>query len=139
MIIEREGRTLSWINFKYERLSTFCFVCGLMGHSDRDCEIEYVNPDKVIDRAYGVWLKAPTINAKNQQIGARWLKNDYEGYQQPGITTSGSTRSNHGWEKLAARFMEIDGQVREISGDEGIICYAQRDLGNSLKNTSAEN
>lgn len=49
MKIKREGSTWTWINFKYERLSTFCFVCGLMGHSDRDCGIVYANPDKVIE------------------------------------------------------------------------------------------
>lgn len=34
--------------------------------------------------------------------------------------------------------MEIDGQVSEISGDEGIICYTQRDLEDRLKNKNAE-
>lgn len=53
MKIKREGGDWSWVNFKYERLSTFCFVCGLMDHSDRDCEIVYANPDKVIEKAYG--------------------------------------------------------------------------------------
>lgn len=48
MKVKREGGEWTWINFKYERLSTFCFVCGLLGHSDRDCGIVYANPDKNI-------------------------------------------------------------------------------------------
>lgn len=75
MKVKREGGAWSWINFKYERISTFCFVCGLLGHSERDCGIVYDNPEKEIERAYGVWLRAPTKNAKNQNIGAKWLRN----------------------------------------------------------------
>ncbi|XP_074327202.1 uncharacterized protein LOC141665116 [Apium graveolens] len=59
MKLTREGGTWHWINFKYERLATFCFVCGILGHSDRDCEIIYANAGKEVDRAYGVWLRAP--------------------------------------------------------------------------------
>lgn len=28
-----------WITFKYERLPTFCFICGRMGHDDKHCEV----------------------------------------------------------------------------------------------------
>lgn len=65
MKLKREGGSWNWINFKYERLSMFCFVYGLLGHHYRDCEVVYANPGKVIDRAYGVWLRAPSKNTKN--------------------------------------------------------------------------
>lgn len=71
MKIKREGGEWSWENFKYERLGTFCFVCGLLGHIDRDCSLVYANHDKEIARAYGVWLRAPTRNLNNQNIGAK--------------------------------------------------------------------
>lgn len=24
-----------WVNFKYEGIPTFCFICGMIGHSDK--------------------------------------------------------------------------------------------------------
>lgn len=72
MRIKREGGDWSWVNFKYERLSIFCFVCGQMGHSERDFGIVYANPEAVIPRAYGVWLRAPTKNSHNQNQ-AKWV------------------------------------------------------------------
>lgn len=75
MKIKRSGGDWSWVNFKYEILSTFCFVCGILGHGERDCNVVYANAGKVIEKAYGTWLRAPGRAAKNN-IGARWLRND---------------------------------------------------------------
>lgn len=58
MKIKREGKNWSWVNFKYERMGSFCFVCGIMGHTDTECIIVYANPDMEIERVYGTWLRA---------------------------------------------------------------------------------
>lgn len=74
MKIKREGDAWSWINFKYERLGTFCFVCGKLGHADHDCSVVYANLEKTIAQAFGPWLRAPLKNAR-MNAGSRWLRN----------------------------------------------------------------
>lgn len=69
MKIKRDGGTCSWINFKYERFCIFCFVCGVLGHTERECSVVYANFDKDIEKEYGVWLRAPNRNEK-QNMGA---------------------------------------------------------------------
>lgn len=64
MKLKRENDSWNWINFKYERLGTFNFVCGRLGHSNRDCEVVYANPTKTINRTYGTWLLAPNRNTR---------------------------------------------------------------------------
>lgn len=62
MKIKREGGNWSWVNFKYERMGSFCFVCGIMGHTDKE-----------VERAYGTWFRASRRGGK-QNVGARWLR-----------------------------------------------------------------
>lgn len=38
MKITKEGTLWNWVNFKCENLSTFCFFCGLLGHTNKFCE-----------------------------------------------------------------------------------------------------
>lgn len=128
--IRREGDSWSWVNFKYERLGTFCFVCGILGHSERDCSIIYANPDKVVERAYGVWLRAPTKNAAKINTGARWLRNtSVDGSRWTKTGTSETTiTAFHGGDEEPARFMEVDGVVRENHGDGDGIAVQGRDF-----------
>lgn len=86
MKIKREGNQCNWINFKYEKLCTFCFVCDVIGHSERECDVIYANPEKLVDKAYGSWLRAPGRGTRNN-AGARWIRNagggrDTWGYQK---------------------------------------------------------
>ena len=58
-IANAEGER-SWVTFKYKQLLTFCFICGLMGHDNKHCQ---VNPDRqhTIPQ-YGEWLRAGSAN-----------------------------------------------------------------------------
>ncbi|KAL2940036.1 Gag polyprotein [Bienertia sinuspersici] len=51
-----------WVDFKYEKLSDLCYICGLFGHVAKDC----ANYDEDIPEnlyPYGSWLRAsPTRN-----------------------------------------------------------------------------
>lgn len=55
------------IILSYERLPDFCYNCGCIGHSFRDCEIVPVEQGKF---TFGSWLKAP---AKGGGIKPRTL------------------------------------------------------------------
>ncbi|KAK9273439.1 hypothetical protein L1049_018249 [Liquidambar formosana] len=41
--VKVEGRQM-WVPIKYERLPTFCYYCGILGHADKDCEQRYEEP-----------------------------------------------------------------------------------------------
>lgn len=45
------------IELKYERLPTFCYVCGLIGHIERDC-LKGSEEDKETGKQWGSWLRA---------------------------------------------------------------------------------
>lgn len=51
MKIKKEGGNWTWVNFKYERLSILCFVCEILGHMERECNVTYANLGKEIKHA----------------------------------------------------------------------------------------
>ncbi|KAL8148422.1 hypothetical protein AgCh_005694 [Apium graveolens] len=132
--IKREGDGRSWVNFKYERLGAFCFVCGILGHSKRDCSIVDANSYKVVDRAYGVWLRTPPKNATKLNTGAKWLKNiGAQSNMWKNTTTSMVVQGDN---REEARFMEVDGVVRENYGDSGSVAVKGREFRASNKATN---
>ncbi|KAF5471373.1 hypothetical protein F2P56_008182 [Juglans regia] len=46
----------TWIPFKYERLPTFCFKCGVIKHAKSGCLVSSLGDSKL---QYGAWLRAP--------------------------------------------------------------------------------
>ena len=46
--------------FKYERLSSFCYICGVIDHQELDCKVavSLQKNHKKINREFGLWLRA---------------------------------------------------------------------------------
>uniref|UniRef100_A0A803QRE7 CCHC-type domain-containing protein n=1 Tax=Cannabis sativa TaxID=3483 RepID=A0A803QRE7_CANSA len=73
MKLTKDDGSWFWINFKYERPLTFCFICGIIGHSERFCHKLFHQPIEQIVKPYGEFMRAlPQKSYKN--IGSRWLR-----------------------------------------------------------------
>ncbi|KAL8513663.1 hypothetical protein ACS0TY_012960 [Phlomoides rotata] len=63
------------VDFKYEILHTFCFICGKLGHSKHFCEVLYSSGQTKIPKGWGTFLKAP--DRRSYGVGEnRWLKTE---------------------------------------------------------------
>ncbi|CAA0830826.1 Unknown protein, partial [Striga hermonthica] len=59
------GSDSTWVDFRYENLQTFCFYCGKLGHSDKNCEIKSgdVKNNEVNIGQYEEWLRARIVSS----------------------------------------------------------------------------
>lgn len=73
MKLKKNVEQWSWVNFKYEGAPTFCFICGLIGHSDKFCEQLFETPKELITKPFGPWMRAEP-RRKNHTIGTKWLR-----------------------------------------------------------------
>lgn len=93
MKLRKSGEEWVWISFKYENVPTFCFICGILGHSDKFCSRLFDTPEAEIVKPYGAWMRAP-FRKPVKQIGARWLREG--GAQAETKFENQETGGNHG-------------------------------------------
>ena len=70
-----------WIEFKYEKCLDFCFGCGLVGHSERNCSKRGM--DKRMEPQYGNWMRAsyPQNPSKRNRNGGGTERVEEEKFQ----------------------------------------------------------
>lgn len=58
------GTECVWVEFRYEKVPTFCFYCGIIGHSERTCfrKVEDAKENKVCEGQYGEWVRAVILS-----------------------------------------------------------------------------
>lgn len=77
MKVRKSGNDWQWIVFKYENVPNFCFICGLLGHSDKFCGRLFDTPENEIVKPYGTWMRA-SFHRQTKLIGAKWLRTGNE-------------------------------------------------------------
>ncbi|XP_027157976.1 uncharacterized protein LOC113759597 [Coffea eugenioides] len=46
-----------WLSFKYERCPDFCYSCGVIGHSEKNCKFPVVVKKGQYQNQYGPWMR----------------------------------------------------------------------------------
>ncbi|KAK2382050.1 hypothetical protein QL285_069606 [Trifolium repens] len=84
--VKSQGGNWCTVNFKYEKLGVFCFVCGLIGHGENRCAVRFSMAEDDGSRAWSKDLRAEPRRRGGRQT-SWWLtaddggRNEQEGNQ----------------------------------------------------------
>ncbi|VFQ91439.1 unnamed protein product [Cuscuta campestris] len=76
-LTKRDG-IIVWIHFKYERLNTFCFFCGIMGHLAKHCRAAVLSNVEPENYPFDGSLRAEG-RKKEINVGSQWLRDEPTG------------------------------------------------------------
>ncbi|XP_060969635.1 uncharacterized protein LOC133036885 [Cannabis sativa] len=111
-----------WAEFKYEYVPTFCFICGVIGHSEKFCSKLFEVPIENIVKPYGVWMRAQPWR-RNNLIGSQWLRDGNESDMEFVGRSTSTSAAVGGLSSSRPISMEAGGGDREMS------CAARKEDG----------
>jgi len=142
LIIEREEGDDIKLLFKYEKLGKFCFVCGIIGHSENFCSEKFESGSAGRVKKWGAYLRAEnnTVGGGQKEVN-RWItggRNKGSGGQMEGGATindhhghsmviDGNKVSNH---KVFGRIkVRIDPELRTLTFFKYMECQRSNETG----------
>jgi 14-3-3 protein epsilon len=81
--VKNQGGSWCTVNFKYEKLGVFCFVCGLLGHGENRCAVRFSMSEDDGVRAWSKDLRAEPRRRGGRQT-SRWLTEEGGGRSEQG-------------------------------------------------------
>lgn len=72
MKLKRDNSAWSVVEFRYERLPTFCFHCGIIGHGEKFCHKVFQRNVQTGEKQYGPWLRAG-LRRGAPLLNQRWV------------------------------------------------------------------
>ncbi|KAL0009751.1 hypothetical protein SO802_004859 [Lithocarpus litseifolius] len=149
------GSEARWVEFKYERLSVFCYLCVKIDHDEKDC-IDWIRSADAItlkDKQYGSWLRAVPDRLQKPPVVLVQREWESDRHGQPGEKqaareqqdppqTADSARRSPASAKLATNHEEADveGLIVESARikEKMTGCNGKCDFKNQLREIDAE-
>ncbi|XP_031091031.1 uncharacterized protein LOC115996027 [Ipomoea triloba] len=72
MKMRKPGGDWFWLELRYKRFPSFCFECGIIGHSEKFCPVASDKPVDGGDKPFGSWLRAGGRRGGAPSVN-RWL------------------------------------------------------------------
>ena len=73
MKLKRSAENWCSVQFQYEAVPMFYYICGLIGHNEKYCERIFETSLDQIEKPYGPWMKSEPKH-RNYTLGAQWLR-----------------------------------------------------------------
>ncbi|KAK6126675.1 hypothetical protein DH2020_039583 [Rehmannia glutinosa] len=116
--IKTDDGNSMWIPIMYERLPSFCYICGCVGHIKRDCSVD----DEADEFAgleddelpYGDWLRASPMAKHARVVLKKSEENNYKEIRRPLFERNEETQSQNLKEDESDKSLDTEG-VTEIS------------------------
>ncbi|MBA0732667.1 hypothetical protein Gogos_016742, partial [Gossypium gossypioides] len=111
----------SYVKFKYERLSLFCFFCGRLGHNDSYCEARMLLGVDIGEMGWDLTLRAPSRKAL--AMNSIWLREE------------GESRSDGSWmgnRTVGLNSMEGDSKESKKNSFDSILGFSLEGGGSSV-------
>lgn len=137
MKLKIAGQDWFWIAFKYENVPSFCFICGIVGHTEKFCSQLFEKPIEEITKPYGVWMRAP-LRKQVKPIGAKWLRNGGTGNSSGSIPGSQETRNTEDETNLYSKFTPENLQVVESGGNTGTNTVQTLNMGGNFSQPAVQ-
>ncbi|KAK8569111.1 hypothetical protein V6N12_007643 [Hibiscus sabdariffa] len=67
----------TYVHFKYEKITLFCFICGKIGHGESLCPLQLVLDLKQVKFGWDLSIRAPIKRAP--LVPSRWLRDEVSG------------------------------------------------------------
>lgn len=152
MKLKKSENNWCWVNFQYEAIPTFCFICGMIGHGERFCDKIFDTPIESIEKPYGAWLRADP-RRKTHTMGSKWLRSGgnfqatNSGENKDGDTDMGNPGKIAIVQQTGAKSgkvvnVELSMQRGNLGGTEGNIIsnnlITSNQAGNQISNSNLE-
>jgi 14-3-3 protein epsilon len=123
-VMNKEGQWCT-VNFKYEKLGIFCFVCGIMGHAENKCEVRFGMEQDDGRREWSAEIRVDT-RRQGGRLVSRWLREEK------------GSRDEHGRGETAARAHHPTSQHNaDLAGDD--VAQSHRSVPNQPITISSQN